>query len=281
MDQITRECFGNSNEHYRFYTLDTFISNQVRFGYRQIHLFGGTPHVWIDAYRHDDAGVIRAHLQDAGLSCVSFTIETSSMRYSLPRIREADGKSRNYFDFCYAYAAELGVQTVITAANGFCLDESPEARREHLLEVLREETARAREFGLCLAVVNRGGDGTNLVQSLSDAQHVRQTLGEESPCFVAETAYFYENADTLGEWMDALGACLVQVNLTNTLFDGARHAWGDGYLNLADMIGVLKEKRFDHPINCGCMVRHYMQNPWIWDEHTAQMINFILGSEKT
>ena len=277
MEKINMSRFGNCNEHYRFYTMEHFLLNQKRLGFGAVHLFGGTPHVWIDAYRKDEGADMKSQISDAGLRCASFMIETSSMRYSLDLIREADGKSRAYFDRCYAYAAELGVELVHLQANGYCLDDSIESRKNRMLEDLAREKHRAEEFGLKLSVVNRTGDATNLIRSLTDMQEMVAALGEDAPCCTAETAFFYAFGETLDQWLDGLGEKLVQINLTNTLFDGGRHAWGDGYLNMGDLLDTLEQRNYQGELNCGCMVRSYMQKPWLWDESTAEQISFLRG----
>ena len=274
---MNREQFGNANEHYRFYTFDTFLERQKALGFKRIYLFGGTPHVWIDAYQKDNGHEMRRRIEEKGLQCRSRTIETTSQRYALPRIGENDGKSLRYYELCYAYAVELGVPYVVTAANGFCLDEPESVRNMRLLEMLREQKRQAEAMGVRLVVSAKTGDATNPVQTLSDVRRIIDALGTDAPDFACETAGFYRTGETLEQWIDALGSKLVQVNLTNTLFDGGRHAWGDGYMNLDDFVSVLDRKKYKGEINCGCMVRHYMQKPWVWDERTAMQLELALG----
>lgn len=270
---------AGSNIHYRFYTLEDFFAHQERLGIRKVDLFGATPHVWIDAYSASDGTKVRRQMQTYGLEPGMFVPEFSSMRYTPGSEGESGRKSWEYIKRCFHFAKELGTDRVAIRANGFLLDRDERVRAGRLEEALGRFCGLAGEYGLTLHLLNHYADCTDMVRSMEDMKRCLR-ICDSGPLFPAvDTASVYESGERLEDWMRGFGDCLSYVSLSNTKFDGSRHHWGDGYLNLGEIVGILEDYRYSGTVGTSYMLRDYLAKPWEADERTREMLTWVCGAE--
>lgn len=273
-----REIAG-CNIHYRFYTLEDFFSHQERLGIRRVDLFGATPHVWIDAYSATDGRKIRSRMEDYGLEPGVFIPEFSSMRYTLGSEGESERKTWEYIRRCFHFARELGTGRVVISASGFLLDQDETERSGRLEKALGRLGRLAGEYGLTLCLLNHYADCTDMVRSMEDMKRCLEICGSVPVFPAVDTASVYEAGEKLEDWLECFGEKLTYVNLSNTKFDGFRHYWGDGYLNLRAIMGILEEFRYGGAIGTSYMLRDYLAKPWEADERTREMLGWMGGQK--
>ncbi|MCD8223302.1 MAG: sugar phosphate isomerase/epimerase [Clostridiales bacterium] len=276
MGGVERADIANSNTHYRFYPFEVFLERQRDVGFRKVDLFGATPHVWIDAYEATDGKEIRKKIRNAGLETGVFIPEFSSMRYTLGSLGAAREKTRDYLKRCFEFASGLGCDVLVIGANGFSLDREEDERGLQFEESLSCVCAMARAFGMKIALENHFSDGTDMIRTIEDMRQCMSRQKEENLFVAVDTASVYEAKETLGQWFDAFGDRVIYVCLSNTRFDGARRYWGDGYLNLQELVDTLDGNGYRGAIGCDCMVREYLSAPWKADESTARMLDWVL-----
>ena len=271
-----RKDIGNSNIHYRFYPFSTFLEHQRRLGFEKITLFGGTPHVWIDAYGATDGEKIKKEAEDQGLSINGFMPEFSSMRYTLGSEGGSEQKTWEYLRRCLDFTAKLECGSMIVTANGYLLDRTEEERDRRLKEALRRLGEMAGSYDIRLILLNQHEDATNRIRTIEDMKRAMEWADGVNVEVGVDTASVYEAGETLKEWLEAFGTRLTYVNLSNSKFDGGRYYWGDGYLNLRDILEALEEGAYAGAISCHYMIRDYLSKPWAADESSERMISWIL-----
>ncbi|MCB7318605.1 sugar phosphate isomerase/epimerase family protein [Lacrimispora sp. 210928-DFI.3.58] len=277
MGTIKREDIANSNIHYRFYPFETFLEKQEELGVRKIDLFGATPHMWIDAYSASDAGEVRRQIEGRGMEVNSFTPEFSSMRYTLGAEGEGERKTWEYVKRFLEFAAGLGTGRIILTANGFLLDRDEKEQRRRLKDSLRHLGELGKPYGFQFLLLNSFSDGTSLIRTKADMEGFLAELSSESFLPAVDTASVYEAGECLEDWFSSFGESLSHVSFNNTKFDGARHYWGDGYLNPVEILEVLKHVGYGKSIGCSFYVRDYLKEPWLADERTGEIISWALG----
>ena len=100
------------------------------------------------------------------------------------------------------------------------------------------------------------------------------------PVFPAvDTASVYEAGERLEDWLECFGERIAYVNLSNTKFDGSRHYWGDGYLNLCEIVGILEHFCYHGAAGTSYMLRDYLARPWEADERTREMLAWACGQK--
>lgn len=280
MNIVSRARVGNSNKHYRFYPLEDFLKWQRELGFSRIALFGGTPHVWIDAYSATDGNAIRYKMEELGLTPVVFMPEFSSMRYTLGSEGEARWKTDEYLKRCMQFACEMGVGNMVITADGFLLGQEEARRWTHMLERLNSLCDWAREQGLILSLMNQSFNQTAMIRKVTDAQNCLAQLNRQELCIAVDTQATYDSEETLALWLETFGDRVTYINLTNTRFDGVACAFGDGYLNLREIRQELNQHRYDREIALQCMDRVYLKKPWEVDSRAAEMLYEVFGHEE-
>lgn len=272
MGTIKLSDIGNSNGHYRFYTFEFFLKHQKRLGFKRVDLFGATPHVWIDAYKRSSGQRIRQMIQSYGLMPGVFIPEFSSMRYTLGSEAESRAKTHEYLKHCLEFAGELGTGQMAVAANGFLLDTEEKQRRFRLTEELGYILDLAEPLGIRILLLNHFCDDTNMVRTIEDMDWCMRVMEGRNIGPALDVASAYEAGESIKDWLARFKDSIGYVCLSNTKFDGAKHYWGDGYLNLNDIAAELITGEYSGSVGCFCMLRDYMKTPWTADERTAKML---------
>lgn len=274
---IDKRKIAGSNIHYRFYPLEDFFESQARFGIHRIDLFGATPHVWIDAYSAPDGNEVRRQMEAHGLEPGVFVPEFSSMRYTLGSEGDAGRKTWEYIKRCFRFAGELGTEGVAISANGFLLDQEECRRWERLGDALDQVCRLAEPYGFKLLLLNHYGDWTDMARNLGDMKRCVQMAGAKRLFPAVDIASVYEAQESLEDWFRNFENMLSYVNLSNTKFDGARHHWGDGYLNLWEIMDTLERWKYEGAIGTSYMLREYLEKPWVADMRTREMFAAVCG----
>lgn len=274
---IDKRKIAGSNIHYRFYPLEDFFESQARLGIHHIDLFGATPHVWIDAYSAPDGTEVRRQMEAHDLEPGVFVPEFSSMRYTLGSEGDAGRKTWEYIKRCFRFAGELGSEGVAISANGFLLDQEECRRWERLGDALDQVCRLAEPYGFKLLLLNHYGDWTDMARNLGDMKRCVQMAGAKRLFPAVDIASVYEAQESLEDWFRNFENVLSYVNLSNTKFDGARHHWGDGYLNLWEIMDTLERWKYEGAIGTSYMLREYLEKPWVADMRTREMFAAVCG----
>ena len=114
MKGIRRDQLVNMNQHYRRFSLDYFLDCQQKLGFRQIELWCGASHFWLDHTGYDDVSVLKGKLKDHGVKVVSITAPSMAYQYQYAaQDREQLEYSFRYFSNAIHLAAELGADRVV------------------------------------------------------------------------------------------------------------------------------------------------------------------------
>ena len=111
---ILRSQLVNMNQHYRRFSLDYFLDCQQRLGIRQIELWCGASHFWLDHEGTGDVPALKQKLLDHDIRVVSVTAPSIAYQYQYasqePELLEY---SFRYFSNAIRLAAQLGADRVV------------------------------------------------------------------------------------------------------------------------------------------------------------------------
>ena len=114
MDLIQRRQAAVMNQHYQRYSLDYFLDCQQRLGIRQIELWCGASHFWLDHEGTGDVPALKQKLLDHDVRVVSVTAPSIAYQYQYasqePELLEY---SFRYFSNAIRLAAQLGADRVV------------------------------------------------------------------------------------------------------------------------------------------------------------------------
>ena len=81
MASIKREQLVAMNQHYRRFSLDYFLDCQERIGFKNIELWCGASHFYVDADGYEACGPLKKKLRAHRLKVVSVTIPSCAYQY--------------------------------------------------------------------------------------------------------------------------------------------------------------------------------------------------------
>ena len=142
MAAIREEQIVAMNQHYRRFSLDYFLDCQEKVGVRNIELWLGASHIFIDSKGYEDIVPVRKKLRNRGFRVVSVTAPSLAYQYqyasSEPEILE---ESFKYFRNGIEIAEKLGADRIVINSGWGYINEN----KEEMWKRCRESIARICE----------------------------------------------------------------------------------------------------------------------------------------
>ena len=263
MARIKRSQLVAMNQHYRRFSLDYFLDCQEKVGFRNIELWCGASHFYIDAQGYEDPSSLKRKLKDRDLQIVSVTTPSIAYQYQYAsQEKEILQKSFCYFRNGIQLASELEADRVVVNSGWGYLNEpssdSWKRARDHLYMLCEY----ASECGIICMMESLRSDESNIVNNLQSARKMYDEVGHPSLKMVVDTIATGSAGETLEMWFETFGKELVHMHF----LDGdpyVHNIWGDGntpleaQLNVMNRYGytgylvqeVADEKYFDDPFS--------------------------------
>ena len=263
MARIKRRQLVAMNQHYRRFSLDYFLDCQEKVGFRNIELWCGASHFYIDAQGYEDPSSLKRKLKDRDLQIVSVTTPSIAYQYQYAsQEKEILQKSFCYFRNGIQLASELEADRVVVNSGWGYLNEpssdSWKRARDHLYMLCEY----ASECGIICMMESLRGDESNIVNNLQSARKMYDEVGHPSLKMMVDTIATGSAGETLEMWFETFGKELVHMHF----LDGdpyVHNIWGDGntpleaQLNVMNRYGytgylvqeVADEKYFDDPFS--------------------------------
>ena len=263
MARIKRRQLVAMNQHYRRFSLDYFLDCQEKVGFRNIELWCGASHFYIDAQGYEDPSSLKRKLQDRDLQIVSVTTPSIAYQYQYAsQEKEILQKSFCYFRNGIQLASELEADRVVVNSGWGYLNEpssdSWKRARDHLYMLCEY----ASECGIICMMESLRSDESNIVNNLQSARKMYDEVGHPSLKMMVDTIATGSAGETLEMWFETFGKELVHMHF----LDGdpyVHNIWGDGntpleaQLNVMNRYGytgylvqeVADEKYFDDPFS--------------------------------
>ncbi len=263
MARIKRSQLVAMNQHYRRFSLDYFLDCQEKVGFRNIELWCGASHFYIDAQGYEDPSSLKRELKDRDLQIVSVTTPSIAYQYQYAsQEKEILQKSFCYFRNGIQLASELEADRVVVNSGWGYLNEpssdSWKRARDHLYMLCEY----ASECGIICMMESLRSDESNIVNNLQSARKMYDEVGHPSLKMMVDTIATGSAGETLEMWFETFGKELVHMHF----LDGdpyVHNIWGDGntpleaQLNVMNRYGytgylvqeVADEKYFDDPFS--------------------------------
>jgi protein FrlC len=256
------------NQHYRRFSLKYFLDCQVKAGFRNIELWCGASHFWLDHDGYEDPGPLKTELAERGLKIVSVTSPSCAYQYQYAaQGKDALEKSFRYFRNGIRLAADLGAtRAVVNSGWGYAnepFDETWKRSRENLSRLADE----AEKAGIFLVMESLREDESNLVNSLARARRMYAEVGHPYLKMMADSIATGAAGETLSQWLEAFGKDLIHMHF----LDGdpyVHNVWGDGNTPLESQLAEMNEKGYD-----GYLVQEIADERYFSDPFAADIRN--------
>lgn len=142
-----------SNIHYFYYPLEHCFRKLAEIGYREMELYLGTPHVFVDRSVCESFADIGRLQNEYGIRITSVHPETISFRYNLCS-PDDEWRNRSIAAYCGAidFAEKHGIGRLNTEINGVFRDLPRAETEERVLAAMEEILAYGQQRGVTIAL---------------------------------------------------------------------------------------------------------------------------------
>ena len=142
------------NINHRYYSIETFFKAAGEAGYRNIELWTGSMHLYVDCHEHDSVDKIRDLAAQYGIKIVCVCPEQNNPKPWNVAVRGEAGQKRilSYFKNVIDVAVELGVPQILVTSGWAYLDEPAEDAWARSVAMLRSVCDYADTRGIRVAL---------------------------------------------------------------------------------------------------------------------------------
>lgn len=242
---ITKDQFASMNILYSHYSLDRFLNDSKKLGYKKIELWGGTPHYSYDyPDQKEQCDKIRKAVSSYDLEIVCFTPEQCIYPFNIASnvqwIRE---QSVKYFSRCIEDAALLETKMMLITPGWGNFDENRDEAWQNSVESMSRLVKKAELEGIVLAYEILAPNETNLVTDLETLQQMISNFDSPNMSICVDTVPMTIAKETLNIFFSTFGKKIQHIHLNDGVPAG-HMAWGDGEQSLGEHLKALDDNNY-------------------------------------
>lgn len=184
IQEIGKNSIIASNVHYFYYDGEFFFQKMKETGWREVELYLGTPHIFIDGNGIDDFLNLPELAHKYGITIKSVHPETISFRYNLCSLDETwNRKSLQCYRFCIDYAAALGAGSLNTGIAGAFRDVDQNRIFEIVTRNLSDLARYSEEKGVALILETESPEYEGFITTLEQMTRLDEQIDSPALCF--------------------------------------------------------------------------------------------------
>lgn len=261
MKNITIDKAAGMNIHYLHYPLDYFLDSMNRMQIKNIELWGGSPHYYIEDLTISGTKSIKKKIESRNLKLICFTPEQCIYPVNIaakePYIRE---RSIRYFIKSIEAASELNSPMMLVTSGWGYLSESKEEAWKRSRDSLERILHKAELLGISLSLEPLRTDESNLVNNLSSLKKMLTEIHSPVLKGMIDTIPMALAGESIEDYFSALGKDLVHIHFIDGKPRG-HLAWGDGILPLGKYVESLNSNNYEGYLTLEITDSGYLSDP--------------------
>lgn len=262
---LTADKFASMNILYSHYSLDRFLSDSERLGYKNIELWGAVPHYSYDyPDQKKQCDSIKSKIKEHNLNLICFTPEQCIYPFNIASddsyVRE---QSVKYFSRCIEDTILLDCDMMLITPGWGNFDESREDAWNRSIDSMGELLKKAETEGVKLAYEILLPSESNLVTDLKSLTEMMVNFDSPNMVCCVDTVPMAFAKESLSEYFDALGSKIKHIHLNDGRPTG-HMAWGDGTQDLTAHLNSLTENNYE-----GFVTFETCDDSYIFEPHKA------------
>lgn len=259
------------NINHRYYSIETFFKAAGEAGYRNIELWTGSMHLYVDCHEHDSVDKIRDLAAQYGIKIVCVCPEQNNPKPWNVAVRGEAGQKRilSYFKNVIDVAVELGAPQILVTSGWAYLDEPAEDAWARSVAMLRSVCDYAETRGIRVALEALQPSESVLVNTAQDVARILADVDRSNLKACIDFGAMEVAGDTIDSYFEALGDKIVHTHFVDVGGGTTHLAWGDGERDMrADLEALMRHGYTGYASAETCDGRYY-QDP---SKATTQVI---------
>lgn len=268
MASIKREQLVAMNQHYKRFSLDYFLDCQQKVGFKNIELWCGASHFFVDANGYENIEPLKKKLKERNLNVVSVTTPSMAYQYQYAsQEKELLEKSFQYFSNGIKVASELEADRIVVNSGWGYQNEDFEEMWKRCRENLYRTCEFAAKYGVICVMESLRDDETNIVYNLSSAKRMYDEINHPNLKMMVDSIATGAAGESLEQWFDTFGKDLIHMHF----LDGdpyLHNVWGDGNTSLEKQLETMNQYGFT-----GYLVQEVADEKYFSDPFKADIKN--------
>lgn len=260
------------NFHYVRFPFVYFLDSMVRFGIKNIEIWGGAPHFYIEDLSLQDIYMIKKEVNKRDLNIICLTPEQCVYPINIAakdyNMRE---RSINYFKKSISIANELGVSYVLVTPGWGYFNEKKEDGWRRSSESLKSLTIYAEKLGITLVLEPLKPTESNIINESHSLKKMIEEVNSSNLKGMIDTNPMAIMNEDMNDYFRLLKDDLVHIHF----IDGpdGHLVWGDGTLPMDDYVKVLKKNAYNGYLTLEYTSSRYYLDPDIAIQRTLEKLS--------
>lgn len=243
MLSVEKICGMNMN--FQYFTFDFFLDSMEKLGIKNLELWGGAPHLYVEDLEDADIVEIKKKINDRGMNTVFYTPEGLFYPYNLASEQEKMRlRTLDFYKRSMHAAALLGANNMLLVAGRGYYDKPTDGAWERSVKSLKELAKEAEDTGIGLVLEPLQFEEANLVWNLETDRKMLEALPGEVFGTMIDTVQMVSAGDTIDQYFNTFGEKVRHIHLTEGNPTG-HLTWGDGKLPLVEFLRAIEKNKYE------------------------------------
>ena len=271
MGALCMEQLCGMNLHYQHHSLEYFLDRQVELGLKNVELWGGSPHLYIDDASPERVHTVQNAIQSRGLNLVCYTPETVVYPINIAAEEEhIRWRSLQYLSRGIEIASELGCGRMLLTPGWGYVGREKKRSMEYSLQSIEILTRKAERENVVLALEHLSPISSNLINTSADLKMILERIPSPNLKAMLDTCQVCLAGEHVRDYFEALGENLVHIHLVDGT-PGGHLAFGDGELPLQEFVETIGAWGYKGFLSMEISDRRYFEKPELADRQSVSL----------
>ncbi|OUN27735.1 endonuclease [Massilimicrobiota sp. An142] len=262
------------NCHHRFYTLEDFFKSAHENGFRNVELWSGPMHFYLDYQQYDDIQILKELEKKYDIKIIGVCPEQTNPKPNNMAAKHEDEQKRvyHYFKNAIDIAHFLNAHQVVVTSGWAYLSENLEEARTRSAQMMRKLAEYAQIQGIPLAIEALQPRESLLVNTISDLKDYLELVNHENLKICLDLGAMAKANETIKDYFETFGSRIIHCHFVDGNPVG-HMAWGDGNRNMCEDLDILHQYDYQGYLSFEIVNQMYYQQPHLADQKCIELFN--------
>lgn len=267
------------NGHWRFYQLEDCFSSLSKQGFRNVELWTGPMHCFVDYQKEADAERVLQLAKKYSLNIVAICPEQTNPKPN--NIASPDRKDDifAYYQNILKFAYACGAKKVTVTSGWMYFNESKPEAWERSVQMMRRIATEAKRYGIALVMEALQPDESRLVNTSLELKKYIEDVGLDNMRVCIDFGAMARACETIDDYFENCGDYIEHVHFVDGSPTG-HLAYSDGTRDVIEDIKVLHHYGYQGYLSCESVASRYFEEPWIADQKNYESFKKGIGELK-
>ncbi len=252
------------NGHWRFYSLEKYLKTVAEIGFKEIELWTGPMHFYVDAYGYQSVDELKDLLNKYGLKIVVICPEQTNPKPNNIASAFRIDEIKNYYFNIIKLAHELNVSKITITSGWAYYDEDYDEAYQRSISMMKEIAKKAKKYHITLVMEALQPSESLLVNTSLDLKKYIENVGADNLKVCIDFGAMAKADETITDYFNNCGDLIEHVHFVDGKPTG-HLAYGDGTRDIYQDILLLKKFNYHGYLSLESVASRYFEKPWLAD----------------